>query len=81
MDERSPQAVTTGVRAPAPDGEGGPARPVSPLQVSGLVVSPAALVAALRLYLPQLSTIEPLDDGRFLLQLAGDAPGDHGIKE
>jgi len=39
--------------------------------VSGLVVSTAALVAALRTYLPQLVTIEPLDGGRFLLTLAG----------
>jgi len=75
MDEGSSQAAPTEAGALAPDGEGGPGRPVSPLQVSGLVVSTAALVAALRPYLPQLVTVEPLDGGRFLLQLTGAGPG------
>jgi hypothetical protein len=51
------------------------------LAVSGLVVSTAALVAALRLYVPQLSAIEPLDGGRFLLLLAGADQGEQAEKE
>lgn len=71
MDERShqaeehagrPQRTATGIALP-------------PLHVSGLVVSTAALVAALRPYLPQLIDVEPLDSGQFLLRLAGSDQG------
>lgn len=44
---------------------------IPPLAVSGLVVTKAALVAALRLYVPQVVDIEPLDGEGFLLRLAG----------
>lgn len=46
---------------------GGPAVP--PLAVSGLVVAKADLVAALRLFVPQLVDVAALDDGRFVLGL------------
>jgi len=44
-------------------------------------VSTAALVAALRRYVPQLVTVEPLDGGRFLLVLAGADQGEQADKE
>jgi len=53
-------------RVPA-DPEAGPAIP--PLAISGLVVAKADLVAALRLYVPQLVDVGVLDDGRFVLSL------------
>lgn len=62
----APLAVDRSAALPAT----GPAIP--PLAVGGLVVSRAALVAALRLYVPQLVDVEALDGGRFLLHLAGD---------
>jgi hypothetical protein len=53
--------------------------PIPPLAVGGLVVTRAALVAALRLYVPQVVDISTLDDGRFLLHLAGDPPAEERI--
>ena len=47
-------------------------RPLPPLAVSGLVVTKAALVQALRIYVPQLIDLERLEDGRYLLRLAED---------
>ena len=52
---------------PPNDGQPTPALP--PLQVSGLVVSKAALLAALRLWMPALRDLTPLDDGQFLLRV------------
>ena len=72
MEERSPAADARPALRELPratPGDLGVA--LQPLAVSGLVVSTAALVAALRLYVPQLSAIEPLDGGQFLLVLAG----------
>jgi hypothetical protein len=46
----------------------GPAIP--PLNVTGLVVTKADLIKALRIYVPQLVDITSLDDDRFLLSLA-----------
>jgi hypothetical protein len=46
-----------------------------PLNVSGLVVRKAALIAALRIYVPQLGDITALDEQRFLLTLAGSDLG------
>jgi hypothetical protein len=43
------------------------------LNVSGVVVTRADLVAALRIYLPLLADITPLKDGRFVLSLAPGA--------
>ena len=40
---------------------------VPPLAVSGLVVTKAALLAALSVYVPQITDIESLEGGRFLL--------------
>lgn len=51
-------------------GDGGQARPLPPLAVSGLVVTKAALVRALRVYVPQLVDLEPLEGGRYMLRLA-----------
>ncbi|MCL5075749.1 MAG: hypothetical protein M1136_08930 [Chloroflexi bacterium] len=50
----------------------GPA--ISPLNVTGLVVTKADLVKALRIYVPQLFDITSLDDGRFLLSLTPLTP-------
>ncbi|MBI2305246.1 MAG: hypothetical protein HYU86_10955 [Chloroflexi bacterium] len=51
--------------------------PVPPLNVSCLVVAKADLVAALRIYVPQLADIISLDGERFLLSLAeGEPRGD-----
>jgi hypothetical protein len=47
---------------------------LAPLTVGGLVVGRAALVAALRLYVPQVVDVETLGGDRFLLVLAGAAP-------
>ncbi|MFN0073811.1 MAG: hypothetical protein ACKVVP_20215 [Chloroflexota bacterium] len=41
-----------------------------PLVVSGLVVQKADLLAALRVYVPQLTDLTVLDATRFVLQLA-----------
>lgn len=51
-----------GPEAPAP-----PAVP--PLAISGLVVAKADLVAALRLYVPQIVDVHALDGGQFVLSL------------
>lgn len=42
---------------------------LAPLVVAGLVVTTADLVRALRVYVPQLADISPLDGERFLLHL------------
>ena len=48
-----------------------PAPPsMPPLAVGGLVVTKAALVRALRAYVPQFVDLEPLEGGRYLLRLA-----------
>jgi hypothetical protein len=54
---------------PVPTGMALPAA-IAPLQVGGLVVTKEALIAALRLYVPQLADLTALEDGRFLLGLA-----------
>jgi hypothetical protein len=78
MEGRSHPPVDTRSGGDAPGQLAGAGAIAVPLQVSGLVVSTAALVAALRPYLPQLVDITPLDGGQFLLRLADDAPGDNG---
>ena len=58
------------------------------LLVSGFVVRKANLVAALRLYVPQLADIEPLDGDRFFLSTEGPSadglppalPGENGVR-
>ena len=55
---------------PAPGG----LQPVPPLEVSGIMVTRAALVAALRIYVPQLIDISELDSERFLLTLPTTVP-------
>lgn len=72
MDERSPlTAARTAAPPTTPVGPAAPGMTLAPLPVSGLVVSTATLVAALRPYLPQLIEVKPLDGERFLLTLAG----------
>lgn len=76
MDRRSGQ--TEARTAPQQETQEGPhatSASLPPLPVSGLVVSTAALVAALRADLPQLVTVEPLDGGQFLLLWTGAEPG------
>ena len=43
---------------------------IAPLAVSGLIVTKAALLAALAIYVPQLRDIEVMPDDRYLLLLA-----------
>lgn len=54
---------------------------IRPLNVSGLVVAKADLVAALRLYVPQTVDIESLGGERFLLVLAAVGPGQPVVEE
>lgn len=49
----------------------------APLAVSALMVTKADLIAALRVYVPQLSDIEAIDGERFLLSLDAQ-PDDAG---
>ena len=67
------------VTVPAGDADGAssqpPAAPLPPLTVSALMVTKADLIAALRVYLPQLSDIEAIDGERFLLSV-GASPAD-----
>ena len=46
--------------------------PIQPLMAVGVVVTKAALIEALQLYVPQLLDVEPLDDDRFFLRTAPD---------
>ena len=48
----------------------GPAIP--PLNVSGMVVTKADLVAALRLYVPRLAGIEEMGGDRFILNVESE---------
>jgi hypothetical protein len=41
--------------------------PIPPLAVSGIVVTKAALVAALQIYMPQLVDLAPVEGGRYYL--------------
>ena len=61
-DLGGPGPMGTPPQAPS---TGAPTTP--PLNVSGVVVTKADLVAALRSYVPLLVDITPLDGGRFLL--------------
>lgn len=56
-----------GFRAEAGGADTPPALP--PLAVSALMVTKADLIAALRVYLPQISDIEALDGDCFLLSV------------
>jgi hypothetical protein len=61
--------------APASSVTGSPDRPaIPPLVITGLVVTKADLLAALRLYVPQVTDISPLDGDRFLLGLRPPEP-------
>jgi hypothetical protein len=42
--------------------------PIRPLLAAGVVVTKAALIDALRIYVPQLLDVEPLDQDRFFLR-------------
>jgi hypothetical protein len=46
---------------------------IPPLNVSALVVTKADLVNALRIYVPQITDVAPLDGDRFVLGLSGAA--------
>ena len=49
-----------------------------PLAVSALMVTKADLVAALRVYVPHLTDVEPIDGDRFLLTLGAEHPAPNG---
>ena len=53
---------------------------IAPLNVSGLVVTRADLVAALRIYVPQLVDIALLDGERFLLSLVAGTEQEGGVR-
>ena len=52
-----------------------PASPLqlSPLTISALMVTKTDLIAALRVYLPNIADIEAIDADRFLLSVSGEA--------
>ena len=64
--------------AQAPGSVSPPAQ-LPPLAISALMVTKADLIAALRVYLPQISDIEMIDGERFLLSVGApaDANGAH----
>ena len=49
-----------------------------PLAVSALMVTKADLVAALRVYVPHLTDVEPIDGDRFLLTVGAEHPAPNG---
>ncbi len=52
--------------------------PIPPLSITAVVVTKAALIAALRLYVPALTDIQVFDDGeRFLLVIEAPTKLDH----
>ena len=53
--------------------------PLTPLHVSALVVTKEDLIASLRIYVPQLIDIAPLDDGRFMLSIGAAPAGDSEV--
>lgn len=65
------------IEAPVPDGNAfeAPAPiPLEPLTISGVVITRAALVEVLRVYVPGLTDLEVVGDGeRFVLNLAPSA--------
>ena len=67
MDHDGPGTMTNGL---ATEPVGHP--PIQPLMAVGVVVTKAALIQALQLYVPQLLDVEPIDDGRFFLRTAPD---------
>lgn len=59
-----------------PDGAlEGPASPLQlpPLTISALMVTKADLIAALRIYLPNIADVEAINGDRFLLTVSGAA--------
>lgn len=63
-------AASPAPNSPAPDEAPQPI-PLRPLDVSGVVVSKAALIDALRVYVPTLADLQVFEDGeQFLLRLA-----------
>jgi hypothetical protein len=59
--------------------ETSPTITLKPLSVSGVCVTRAALIEALRVYIPNLLDLEVIEDGeRFLLSLAPPDPGAAG---
>lgn len=82
MADGSPRgaAWAAGEAGTAPPGRAmAPAIP--PLRVTSLVVTTADRAAALRIYVPQLVEITPLDGVRFRLRLADAAPGERVADE
>ena len=85
---------TTPTRTEGPSADNGLARPTAglsadaqvpssgaalpPLAVSALMVTKADLIAALRVYVPHLADLEPIDGERFLLTIGQEHPDPHG---
>lgn len=74
-DPRSgtPESPPTVEQLDAPVGQA-----IAPLNVTALVVTKTDLIAALRIYVPQLADLAPLDADRYLLSVAPLAPGADG---
>ena len=66
-------AVAAGGEVSGVAGGGPVSLPLPPLTVSALLVTKADLIRGLRVYLPQLADIEPLDRDRFLLHVGPGA--------
>src|SRR5712692_5627077 len=79
-DTRQQRDLTGLVAQASPDGLNGdapatqPGLVLPPLVVSGLVVTKADLLAALRVYVPQVVDVGPLDGERFVLSLLTQSP-------
>ena len=67
------------IEVPAPNGDIAEAPqpiPLKPLAVSGVIITKAALLDALRVYAPNLAGLEVVEDGeRFILTLANGHEG------
>jgi hypothetical protein len=49
--------------------------PLKPLEISGVLISKAALLEVLRVYISNVADVDQLEDGRFLLTLAPEGEG------
>ncbi|GEM_PF-2228977 len=64
LQQDIPNTETTG-----PEG-----RPVPPLNISGVVITKAQLLDALRVYIPNIADFNPLQDGQHFYILFGQDP-------